>query len=190
MDRNKSLVAAMAVTVVLGFVLTALPLWAASKEEIEQDRADIRKMSKDTLERLYKFQPSAKAAGYAVFSNFGTKIFVAGGGAGKGIAIDNKTQKETFMKMIEVQAGLGLGIKKFRLVWVFENQKDLSQFIESGWELGGQTSAAAKLGEQGGAFAGAMSVTPGVWLYQLTDDGLALELTVKGTKYYKNKDLN
>ena len=43
---------------------------------------------------------------------------------------------------------------------------------------------------QGGAFAGAMSVSPGIWLYQLTDDGLALELTAKGTKYYKDDDLN
>lgn len=37
---------------------------------------------------------------------------------------------------------------------------------------------------------GAMPVSPGVWLYQLTDDGLALELTVKGTKYYRDDDLN
>ena len=94
------------------------------------------------------------------------------------------------MKMVEIQAGLGLGVKKFRLVWVFENYKDLDAFINSGWELGGQTSAAAKLGDQGDAFAGAMSVSPGIWLYQLTDDGLALELTGKGTKYYKNDDLN
>jgi hypothetical protein len=28
------------------------------------------------------------------------------------------------------------------------------------------------------------------WLYQLTDDGLALELTAKGTKYYKDDALN
>jgi len=30
----------------------------------------------------------------------------------------------------------------------------------------------------------------GVWLYQLTGDGLAVELTAKGTRYYKDKDLN
>jgi len=94
------------------------------------------------------------------------------------------------MKMVEIQAGLGLGVKKFRLVWVFENNKDVETFINSGWELGAQTSAAVKLGDQGGAFAGALSVSPGVWLYQLTDDGLALELTAKGTKYYKDNDLN
>jgi lipid-binding SYLF domain-containing protein len=94
------------------------------------------------------------------------------------------------MKMIEIQAGLGFGIKKFRVVWVFENHTDVNQFINSGWEFGGQTSTAAKLGDQGGAFAGAISVSPGIWLYQLTDDGLALELTGKGTKYYKDGDLN
>jgi len=33
-------------------------------------------------------------------------------------------------------------------------------------------------------------ILPGIWLYQLTDDGLALELTAKGTKYYKDSDLN
>lgn len=37
---------------------------------------------------------------------------------------------------------------------------------------------------------GAMSVSPGVWLYQMTDKGLALELTAKGTKYSKDDDLN
>ena len=94
------------------------------------------------------------------------------------------------MKMVEIQAGLGLGAKKFRLVWVFDNYKDVDEFTSSGWELGGQTSAAAKLGDQGGAFAGAMSVSSGIWLYQLTDDRLALELTAKGTKYYKDDDLN
>ena len=40
------------------------------------------------------------------------------------------------------------------------------------------------------SFAGAMSISPGIWLYQLTDDGLALELTAKGTKYYKDGKLN
>jgi hypothetical protein len=35
-----------------------------------------------------------------------------------------------------------------------------------------------------------MSISPGVWLYQLTDDGLAAELIAKGTKYYKDDNLN
>lgn len=168
---------------------------AASKEEIEKQRADIRKMADETLERLYKTQPSAKqainnAAGYAVFSNFGMKILFAGGGSGKGLAVSKKGGQETFMKLIEVQAGLGKGIKKFRLIWVFENQGDLDGFINKGWEMSAQATAAAQASGEGGAFAGAMSIRPGVWLYQLTDDGLALELTAKGTKYYKDDNLN
>jgi len=180
----------------LGSLVFFLPqLWAQDDAAKEQKRADVRQMAGETLTRLYKAQSSAKkvvesAAGYAVFSNFGMKIFVAGGGSGLGLAVNNKTKKETFMKMVEVQAGFGLGVKKFRLVWVFENQSLLNDFTESGWTLSGQTTAAAKLNEDGGAVAGAMSVSPGIWLYQLTDDGLALELTAKGTKYYKDDALN
>jgi hypothetical protein len=38
--------------------------------------------------------------------------------------------------------------------------------------------------------AGAASVSGGVWMYQLTDKGLALEITAKSTKYYKDDELN
>ena len=48
-------------------------------------------------------------------------IFFAGGGSDKGIVFDNKTNKQIFMKMVEIQTRLGIGVKKFRLVWVFEN---------------------------------------------------------------------
>jgi len=94
------------------------------------------------------------------------------------------------MKMVEVQAGLGMGVKKFRVVFVFDTQKALNDFVNSGWEFGGQTTAAAKAGDQGAALTGAVSVAPGVWMYQLTDTGLAAEITGKGTKYYKDGDLN
>ena len=33
-------------------------------------------------------------------------------------------------------------------------------------------------------------VAPGVWVYQITKKGLALQLTLQGTKYSKDKDLN
>jgi len=185
----------------LAFMVSTPVLAGESKADKEKqakadkERQEIRKAAHDILARLYKAQPSAKAAvekasGYAVFSNFGMKILVAGSGTGKGIALDNKTKKETFMKMVELQAGLGFGVKKFSLVWVFETPEALATFVNSGWELGGQTSVAAKAGEKGAALQGALPVSPGVWVYQLTETGLALELTAKGTKYYKNDDLN
>jgi lipid-binding SYLF domain-containing protein len=164
----------------------------ASKQE---SQADVRKAAQSALSALYKAQPSARkaveaAAGYAAFSNFGMKILVAGGGSGKGIAVDNKTKAVTYMKMAEIQAGLGFGVKKFQLVWVFETVKALNDFVNAGWELGAQATAAVKAGDKGSAFQGAVAVAPGVWLYQLTSDGLALELTAKGTKYYKDSELN
>ena len=166
--------------------------FAASKAE---SQAKVREQAQQVLAALYKAQPSARkavesAAGYAAFSNFGMKILVAGGGSGAGVAVNNKTRATTYMKMAEVQAGLGFGVKKFKLVWVFETEKALNTFINSGWELGGQATASAKLGSTGAAYQGALSVSPGVWLYQLSGDSLALELTAKGTKYYKDKALN
>ena len=169
---------------------------ALAKDPSKQEqRAEIRKMAQETLARLYKEQPSAKkvisnSVGYAVFSNFGLKIFVVGSGKGKGMVVDKATKKETFMKMIEGQVGLGLGAKKFSQIWVFKSKKALNDFINSGWEFGGQTTAAAKTGSKGGAIAGAIAVDVDILLYQLTEDGLAIELTGKGTKYYKDKDLN
>ena len=185
--KRRSMV--LAISLVLAFPSVA---FAAKKEE---SQAEVRKAAQTALSALYKAQPSARkavesAAGYAAFSNFGMKIFVAGGGSGEGIAVNNKTKAMTYMKMAEVQAGLGFGAKKFQVIWVFENEKALNDFINSGWEFGAQATAAAKSGDKGTAYQGAVAVAPGVWLYQLTDKGLALELTAKGTKYYKDSDLN
>ena len=186
---------ALSVLLMLCVLLVASAAIAADPAKVDKARKDIRQRSQQILAQLYKVQPSAraniqKAAGYATFSNFGMKIFVAGSGTGKGVAIDNKTRKEVFMKMVEVQAGLGLGVKKFRLVFVFDNKKALNDFINSGWVAGAQATAAATTGTRGAAYQGAASVSPGIWLYQLTDKGLAAEATVKGTKYYKDDDLN
>jgi lipid-binding SYLF domain-containing protein len=166
--------------------------WSADKAK---EQAEVRKAADRALAALYKAQPSARkavesAAGYAAFSNFGMKILLAGGGSGKGVAVDIRTKAVTYMKMAEVQAGLGFGAKKFQLVFVFENAKALNDFVNSGWEFGGQATAAAKVADKGAALQGAVSASPGVWLYQVTDKGLAVELTAKGTKYYKDSDLN
>ena len=167
---------------------------AADDKKAEEQQA-VRKMAQGTLQRLYKAEPKAKgavegAAGYAVFSNAGMKIFLFGSGKGEGIAVNNKSKQETFMKVVELQAGLGFGVKKFSVILVFDNQAALDSFVNSGWEFGGQSTAAATTGEKGGALAGAASVSPGVWMYQMTDKGVALEITAKGTKYYKDDDLN
>ena len=195
MKINRFLVACRIVAVTLLCVVT-LSMGADDAKENAEKRTQIQKMANDTLARLYKADPAARAAvqkgyGYAVFSNMGVKILFGGSGNGKGMAVNNQTKQQTYMKMFEIQAGLGFGVKKFSVIFVFDNAKAFNGFVNSGWELGGQTSAAAKTSpEKGGSMQGAASVEDGVWMYQMTDKGLALEITAKGTKYSKDDDLN
>ncbi|MCB2226360.1 MAG: hypothetical protein KQH53_06740 [Desulfarculaceae bacterium] len=195
MPRHRIIPAVLALTLALGLALSGSPARAATKKQIKEARAEIRKMSQDTLTRLYKLRPSSKkamdkCAGYAVFSNFGTKLLFFGGGKGEGVAVDKKTKREVFMRMLEAQAGFGIGVKKFSVVIFFDRQADLRRFVDQGWEFGGQTSAALRMEDEGAGYAGAISVSPGVWMYQMTDQGVSMEATGKATKYYKDKDLN
>jgi lipid-binding SYLF domain-containing protein len=166
-----------------------------SPEKLEKNREKSRKMAAETLQNLYKLQPAAqgaieKAAGYAVFNNMGTNLLLVSTARGAGIAIHNKDKKETFMKMLSAGAGLGVGVKDYRVIFAFGTDKALNTFLESGWSGSGQADAAAKAGKSGGAYSGAAEVAPGVWVWQITKNGLALQLTLQGTKYYKDDDLN
>jgi lipid-binding SYLF domain-containing protein len=186
MNRLKLLIAPALI------LISAFAVFAESKEE---KQAKARRKADETLQRLYQKHPSARAAikravGYAAFNNGGAKILFAGGGRGRGIAVENATGKVTYMKMRELQAGLGMGVKKFSVVFVFETKKAFNDFINGNWEFGGQTTAAAKSGSGGGSLEGAGIVSDGVWMYQMTDKGVALELTAKSTKYFKDNDLN
>jgi lipid-binding SYLF domain-containing protein len=163
--------------------------------QIDEQRASVRDMASQTLAQLYQANPGSRnaiknAAGYAVFSDFGLKILFMGGAKGGGLAVNNRTGQETFMKMIELQPGLGLGASKFRLVFVFDTLEALNQFVTSGWEFGANAMAAAKSRTEGGAYSGAVSVSPGVHLYQMTEEGLIVGVSITGAKYYKDDALN
>jgi lipid-binding SYLF domain-containing protein len=179
----------------IGLLLFVVTGMAQAQSDKEAGQAEVRKSTNAVLNKLYKVQPAARkvisaAPGYAVFSNFGLKILFAGGGTGNGIAVNRENGQETFMKMMEVQAGLGMGIKKFGLIFVFQDRLALERFISSGWEASAQTSAEAISSGKGVALKGAIMVSPGVWVYQVAEDGLALDATIKGTKYFRNDDLN
>lgn len=161
----------------------------------DQQRESILKTNSEILTKLYVTEPRAKvliekSPGYAVFSDFGMKIFLAGGGSGKGAVYQASPKRITYMDMLELQAGLGLGITSFQMVYVFQTQQALEDFVNSGWTFGGQASAAAKYQDQGDSYQGAQLVVPGILAYQLIDSGLAVDITAKGTKYYKDSDLN
>ena len=181
----------VAVTLALTCILPK-NLSAESKAEKQED---IQKMAQQTLQQLYQAQPLAKAAiekaaGYAVFSDMGFKILFGGSGTGQGVVVDNQTKQKTYMKMVELQAGLGFGISKFRNVFVFGTKAAMDSFINSGWQFGGQATAGAKTADSGGAMQGAVSVDNDIWMYQLTEKGLNVSVTVTGAKYYKDDSLD
>jgi len=186
--RVKMIAAILAAALLLPFALNA-------EDKNEKKREKSRKMAAKTLKELYKLEPTSqaaieKSAGYAVFDNMGTNLLLLSTARGSGIAVNSQTKQETFMKMISAGAGIGVGVKDYRVIFIFENDKALAQFLDSGWSGSAQTDAAAKAGSKGGAYSGAVEIAPGVWVYQITKNGLALQLTLQGTKYYKNDDLN
>ena len=130
------------------------------------------------------------AAGCAVFSDFGFKAMFMGGVRGKGIAKNNATRQETFMEMMELQPGYGLGARRFRVVMIFDTPAAYNKFVTSGWEFGVDAMAAAKTKTEGGALAGAVTLSEGVHMYQITEEGLIVGVGITGAKYYKDKDLN
>ncbi len=176
-------------------VESVLPEGVPNEGKIIQARHQVREMAQDALASLYEILPGARraierSAGYAVFSTFGVKLFFAGGTTGKGMVVNRRTGRQTFMKMAQVQGGLGFGVDKNRLIFVFANEQALRNFIDQGWEFGAQANVSAMAGGQGGMFTGAAAIAPGVYLYQLTDTGLSATLTVSGTKFFKDGDLN
>ncbi|MGH6947987.1 MAG: hypothetical protein ACREDZ_11715 [Kiloniellales bacterium] len=160
-----------------------------------EKRQAVGEMRSDTLTKLYAIEPSAEeqianAAGYGVFSNVGVNLLLLSAGNGWGVVRDNASGDDTYMKMVSGGIGLGLGVKDFRGVFVFTEREAMESFANSGWDASAQADAAAKSGEKGGAWAGAIDVAPGIKLYQITEHGLALQATIQGTKYWKDDELN
>ncbi len=162
---------------------------------VAEQKEYVHDMKAETLAHLYDEYPIAKeqikkAAGYGVFSNINSNIFLLSTGSGYGVVTDNKSGELTYMKMVTVGGGLGLGLKDFRAVIIFRKLEDMEKFILKGWEFGGQADAAFKSGDKGRAYSAAKSVDMDIITYQLTENGAALQATLQGTKYWKHKDLN
>jgi lipid-binding SYLF domain-containing protein len=179
-----------------GTVIATLLLSCATTKGVRPNdrRHAVLDMKNKTLAELYRVHPHAKseiakAPGYAVFSNANVNVIFASFGGGYGVVKNNRTGKYTYMKMGELGIGLGLGAKDFRAVFIFHDQDIMNRFISSGWEFGGHADAAAKASDKGAAVGGEV-LLDNITIYQLTKSGLALQATIKGTKYWKDEDLN
>ncbi|WP_034474201.1 YSC84-related protein [Aestuariibacter salexigens] len=166
----------------------------SSSSSVAEKRQATLQMKDETLTQLYRDKPDVReqinsAAGYAVFSNANVNVIFIAAGGGYGVARNMRTKQYTYMNMAEAGVGLGFGAKDYRIVMVFHTEKALNQFIESGWTFGGNADAAAKAGDKGGSVEGE-AYYGDVTVYTFTEAGLALQATVKGTKFWKDSELN
>lgn len=163
-----------------------------SSAELSRDakRAKINEVAQATLDRLFSEDSNAKSlydesVGWAVFDS--TKVaFGLSGGGGNGVAVSKKTGRRAYMKMGTVGIGFGLGVNSYQVVFLFQDDRTLRDFIEKGWQAdAGATASAGK-----NAAEAKTTFVNGVAIYQLTDKGLMLNADIAGTKYKLNDDLN
>ncbi|GAB3012873.1 YSC84-related protein [Bowmanella dokdonensis] len=178
----------------LGLLLLLSGCASDRGQTLAEQRAEVQKMRTETIAAVATHQPDirqqlARSPGYAVFSNANVNIIFASFAGGYGVAHDNRTGRDIYMKMGEAGLGLGLGVKDFRAVMVFKNRDAFEDFVEHGWMVGAHADAAAKAGDQGGAAAAEIALED-VDIYQLTEAGLALQATIKGAKFWKDRELN
>lgn len=176
------------------FVICAL-LSCNALADKQDDRQEVLDMKKEVLDKLYKEEPDVKdkiadAKGYAVFSNIGINLVFFSAAGGNGVVHNNTSGKNTYMKMGSAGIGIGLGVKDFSAVFIFHTHDAMNDFIEHGWDFSGQADVAAKSGKKGAEGSKAVTVINGVSIYQMTENGLALQATLQGTKYWLDSDLN
>jgi hypothetical protein len=116
----------------------------------------VRDMKDTTLTELYSFNPDLRAkfesaAAIAVFSNLDIHVGFLSTTRGYGIAVDNATGSEIYMRMMRI----GAGLKDFRAVFLFKDPATFQTFITSGWELGTNGEASLIAGGRTGLVLGA-----------------------------------
>ncbi len=162
-----------------------------SKTEKQQE---ILQMKDAVLTELFKNKPDTRsqlksAPGYAVFSNANINLIFLAAGTGYGVVKNQRSGKQTYMNMAEGGIGLGLGVKDYRIVMVFHTVEAMDTFVNTGWTFGGNADAAAKAADKGGSIEGE-AYYGDVTVYTFTESGLALQATVKGTKFWQDDELN
>ena len=176
-------------------VLVCLLTASTAKDSAAEQRWQIDQLSAKTLDKLYAKYPHARRViencyAWATLSNSGVKVLFIGSSHGRGVAVNNQTGERVYLRIKELSAGLGLGAKEYNLIFLLNTPDAWENFIVGKTRFGASAEASADDGYSGGTIEGAEYVAPGVWVFQMTTKGLALEATLKGTKIYKDKKLN
>ncbi|NQY34599.1 MAG: hypothetical protein HRT37_06465 [Alteromonadaceae bacterium] len=178
----------------LFFIFTLVACASMGSGTKAEKQHEILKMKDTVLTKLFAEKPDTRsqinsAPGYAVFSNANVNLIFMAAGTGYGVVKSRSTSKYTYMNMAEAGIGLGIGVKDYRIVMVFHTVDAMNNFVDTGWTFGGNADASAKAGDKGASIEGE-AYYGDVTVYTFTESGLALQATVKGTKFWQDKELN
>ncbi len=88
------------------------------------------------------------------------------------------------MNLAEADVGIGVAIKDFRKVIVFNSREKLNNFVTSGQNVGtAQAGAEAKHEEEGAPVAGEADLDADIVVYQLTEKSIQLRVNTGASKH-------
>jgi len=156
----------------------------------QQERQTIDDNARETLFRLFKESHEAKelydaGSGYAVFDSR-EFAFLIKTGFGSGVAVNKTNYSRTYMKMASGGLNIGGGVKYIQVIFIFPTEKSLNDFVTKGWTEEGEASAVG--GKDSSKYG--ITLADGTKVYELVDTGLMLKMSISGTKYWKDSDLN
>lgn len=156
----------------------------------EEKRKIIDSKAEESLIILFNESKKAQefydnATGYAVFDSR-EFAFMIKTGFGSGVAVNKTSNARTYMKMASGGLNVGGGIKYIQVIFIFPTEETLNNFITNGWNAEGDASAV------GGDDSTQIGITleDGTKIYELIDTGIMLKMSISGTKYWKDPDLN
>jgi lipid-binding SYLF domain-containing protein len=178
----------------IGALSLSLVAGSAFAQDKAAKQAEVVKASNAALAKFYAKNADlksqvAKAPGYAVFTTYGVS-FLVGGSGGTGMVHDNKSKKNTFMKLGSASVGLQLGAAENDVLVIFRTPQAMQGFVDKGWDVAGGATVQAAAGGKGTGAGQGSSAMGDVQTYTLTKNGLEAGLSIGGVKAWKDDELN
>lgn len=173
----------------LAMILVASCSSTQGSMSVQEKRDFLAEVEQRTLAELVEKQPETQAemdrsVGHAVFSNRSAKIPFIGAGDGIGVVFDKNTGERTYLKVQRLDVGGGLGVREYRLVVVFFEEKPLEKLVGGKLELAAGAEAGAGKGDVGLGTEGISGKQKEkLALYQLSDTGVSATITVRLIRY-------
>jgi len=186
---------AVSIVAVLLVLNSAFLTTAYNDDKKKKKQAKVLAMKDKALADLIKGKPEVaseikNAPGYAVFDNNGIHLVLLATSRGNGVVISSGGAPPFVMKMRQIGAGPGIGVKDYRVIFVFKTAAAMNKFKSGGWDSTAEADAAAKTKSSGGAASATGSSVGDTRIYTITKKGIALQATFGGTKFSKDGDLN